>query len=210
MATPKKSNTQAAKSALKVLKRKGLYSGDLRKAPTDYAKRLARKYSDVVSGSSQVISVPRHATKRSKGVVAARKEAQSLAEAYGLAVRSKGAHLIVKTVTPEDRVIYSPRKKLIEIERQRTPDLVERIELRKHMEISENEDGTLDLSIRKLRDGESYVIPFGRGRGGIQYLYFGSKTELMRVLNEYSQRWGDMSDFVSIARLKRRNSKRSK
>ena len=196
--------TQETKSKLKVLKKKGLYSGDLRKAPTRYAESLTRKFSDVLSGHAKVITVPHHAGKKSKGIVAARKEASQLAEAYGLAVRNKGAHLIVKTVTPEDTISYSPKKKLLEIVRKRSDDVEERIELRKHLSLVKRESGEFDLDIRKLQNDESYVIPFNRGRGSIQYIYFADKAELMKVLNEYRSRWEGMENFVSIARLRRR------
>ena len=234
MAKAKSSAQQDIKAALKVLKKKGLYSGDLRKAPTSYAKRLTRRYSDVVSGSAHVISVPRHETKRDKGVVVARTEAKSLAEAYGLAVRAKGHHLIVNTVSAGDKVIYSPKKKLLEIERARGSDYVERIELRKHMELQQQRDGTLELGIRALKDGESYVVPFNRGNGQIQYLYFADKDALLAMLNQYGadrvdtrynrrerkskkgakynpviKGW-NAADYVSIARLKKAPRKRAK
>ena len=232
MAKAKSSAPQDIKAALKILKKKGLYSGDLRKAPTSYAKRMVRRYSDVVSGAAVVFSVPRHKTKRSTGMAAARAEAKSLAEAYGLAVRAKGYHLIVNTVSPDDKVIYSPKKKLLEIERARGSDYVERIELRKHMELQLQEDGTLELGIRTLKDGESYVVPFNRGNGQIQYLYFADKDALLAMLNQYGKdrvdtrynsrkrkkgakynpviKGWNAADYVSIARLKKAPRKRAK
>ena len=221
MVKRKAASRQETKAALKTLKAKGLYSGDLRKAPTDYARRLTRQYADVVKGSAHVISVPRRATKTSKGIVAARQEAKSLAEAYGLAVRNKGAHLVVKTVSPTDKVIYSPKKQLLEIERFRSSGIKERIELKSHMYLAPQSDGTLDWAIRDLRANESYAVPFNRGNGRIDYMYFGSKAELLAMLNEYGKdridprykprshkgnynpviKGWNVAPFVSVARL---------
>ena len=224
MAKKKSAAPSDTKAALKILKKKGLYSGDLRKAPTDYAKRLTRRYSDVVKGSAQVIAIPKIATAKNKGIVAARKDAKSLAAEYSLAVRAKGNHLIVKSVSPSDKVIYSPKKKLLEIEHKLGMDYVERIELRKHMALEVQEDGTLDFGIRDLKENETYVVPFNRGNGAIQYLQFADKAALMAMLNEYGRdridprskhgikikAWTDASDFVSIAHKRAVKRKRSK
>ena len=213
MARRSKASIVETKAALKVLKAKGLYSGDLRKAPTDYAARLTRQYREVVRGTAQVIRVPKVKAGRATGAVAARKEARSLADAYSLAVRAKGAHLIVKSVSPSDKVIYSPKKKLLEIEHKLGMDYVERIELRKHIELRVQGDGTLELGIRDLKENETYTIPFNRGNGAIQYLQFADKERLLAFLNEYGRDridprsrtggkikgWADAADFVSIA-----------
>ena len=118
------------KKSLKVLKRKGLYRGDLRKAPTDYSKRLARKYADVVQGHAAVFAIPQQATKKTKGAVAARTEAKSIADAYSEQVRSKGRHLIVKTVNSKDKITYDKKNHEAAITRQLGVEGQERIPLK--------------------------------------------------------------------------------
>ncbi len=53
-----------AKSDLAKLKKLGLYKGDARKAPTDYAQRQIRKYSDVLEGRAKVVTVPKRSVAR--------------------------------------------------------------------------------------------------------------------------------------------------
>lgn len=217
MPSDKRAKAQATKSKLKVLKSKGLYSGDLRKAPTRYAEGLTRKFSDVLAGKAEVVTVPRVTRAPAgtipirapggKGVVAARKTAKALAEEYSIAVRAKGNKLIVQKATAADRVIYSPRARTLELVRPFGDDQEERIPLRKEMHLTELPDNTIDFGIRKLRADESYAVPFRGKNGGIRYVYFGSHAELMAAINEYGPRWGDIPSNVTIARLKTRKRK---
>ena len=67
MATTKADKRQRdaeLRKSLKVLKRKGLYRGDLRKPPTRYARGLLKKFSDVISGRAAVVDVKRRADAR--------------------------------------------------------------------------------------------------------------------------------------------------
>jgi hypothetical protein len=85
------------KARLKELKKHGLYSGDLRKSPTRYAKSLIGKFGDVLSGRAAVVKTPSTAA----------------AKVYKSGYKTKGKLVIVPT-TPDRTITFNKKTGVIE------------------------------------------------------------------------------------------------
>jgi hypothetical protein len=171
MSNTSKSDTQALKDKLKVLKKHGLYSGDLRKQPTRYAKSLIKKFDDVISGNAQVVKVP-----KTKGEKQARAKARELADAFGDTVRAKGSHVIVKVKDKGEKARYVGGKQGGTIATTRT---LESGTVLTHEYIR----GGME-HLPPLRPGESYALPLKNGRS-IMYIYRAKEEEIYALANHY-------------------------
>jgi hypothetical protein len=89
------------RARLKELKKHGLYTGDLRRSPTRYAKSLIGKFGDVLSGRAAVVKTTSRAT----------------AKVYDKGYKTKGKLVIVPT---DPTRVFTFNKKTGEIEGRRT------------------------------------------------------------------------------------------
>jgi hypothetical protein len=199
MAKRSAKNSQHIKASLRVLKAKGLYSGDLRKAPTDYGKRLARKYSDVVTGQAVVTRVAAKPTKRGTGARAARLTAKSVADAYSTQIRAKGSRLIVQVPTSGTKAVYSPKRGIVELLQPQGKDTIIRIPLKSEGVLTVQPDNTVDVQFRPLKNNEAYYVPFVGKNGGVRYTPFADIQALKLAIERY-QHWGDVATNIVISK----------
>lgn len=180
---------QETKAALKQLKRKGLYHGDLRKAPTRYAEKLVDEFADVLAGRAQVVAVP----KRGIGKREASARARAIAEQFAGNIRAKENRLIVKVARPEEKAVYRPKAKEV-VTRYTRPTG----ELITHKYVAP-EAGRLP----PLGEGESYALPFNRGKKGIEYVMRATEEDIMALANEYEKKienpYRGATGFIQIA-----------
>lgn len=179
------------KKRVAALKKAGLYSGDLRKPVTDYAKRLTRKYADVLSGNAQVVKIPEK-TGDTKSAKEARLIARSLAREYEGIVKAKGSRVVVKVLPGEGRekVRYSPSHKTL-IASMKAGDssndmlFLRNVKLRVNPESKDLEFANLP----KLKNGERYVTTYKKG-DKIYYAYYASIDDYWRDRMTYDAQAG--------------------
>ncbi len=162
------------RTKLKQLKRRGLYSGDMRrKEPTRYAKNLVKKFEGFFEGSTKIVSVPRIKSKRSKGVREASKTAREIATKFERLMFSVGNKLMVRTAG--EKVFYKPKTKSIITRRLRTTGVEETHEF-------------VGIDLPDLNDDERYGIPLRRGKHPVEYLTRATKEEILALAEEYETR----------------------
>lgn len=178
---PRRTDAQV-KSDLKILKKAGLYSGDLRKAPTRYGRGQAKKYADVIGGGAKVISVPvEKQSHKNKGVKAAKAEARAVAADFPKTVRAKGNKLIVRVSRPSEVPTYSKKMKTLVIRHTNTAGQKLTYEYVRNLKVKELDQYGLPY----LNKNETFALPLSRGREGIEYSYRASAQEIMEVINSY-------------------------
>lgn len=174
---PRTARGQAAKPALAILKKSGLYKGDLRRSePSRYAVRLAEKFADVASGRAQVVAVPHIKSGRSKGARAANERAASLASEFSTVMRSKGSRVIVRTAHESERAHYSRATQSIITT---STDAAGRRITREYVHTAA--DGALPV----LGENQAYSLPFSRGKDGVFYIQRADADEILAVANQY-------------------------
>lgn len=169
------------KKQVAALKKAGLYSGDLRKPVTDYAKRLTRKYADVLAGTAQVVKIPEKRGEP-KSVREARATAKAIARDYEGVVRSKGSRVIVQVLPGEGREIvrYSPSHKTL-IASMKAGETYNDMIFNRNVKMQINPQ-TRDLefaNLPKLKNNERYVSVYKKG-DKIYYAYYANLEDLWR------------------------------
>jgi hypothetical protein len=207
MSSKKSGGSQAdTRSRVKKLKQAGLYKGDLRKPTTRYAKSLTRKYADVIEGRAKVITVPKTPTKRSKGVKAARQEAEALANKFQGIMRNKLDKVIVRVSHPKEKVGYSKREQKVYTSISRG----DQIETHEYAVV---QNGQLPA----LEKNQAYGLPVRRMGGEIGYIMRATEAEILALANEYEMRPKHMYkgatghiQIVYSGRLRRHRKPRTK
>lgn len=194
------------KSGVKKLKQAGLYSGDLRKPPTNYAKSLTKKYADVISGRAKVVTVPKSPTGRNTGTKAARAEARALADKFAGIMSSKQDKLIVKTSHPSEKVRYSKHEQKVYTEISRSGQ----IETHEYTTFSNGQ-------LPPLEKDQAYGLPVRRAGGEIGYIMRATEAEILALANEYEMRPKHMYkgatghiQIVYSGRLRRHRKRKTK
>jgi hypothetical protein len=188
---------------LQKLKKLGLYSGDLRKKkPSKYAKKLVDDFADVLNDRAQVISIPRHATKKSSGKRAADRTARELANEFGEVMRSKNGKVIVKTTSDRERAFYSEKEKTI-LTRSRFGD--DREIVRRYIRLKNGE-------LPELKNNELYSLPFARGRNGVEYLNRAEKEEILKIAFQYGHKasnpYRGAINYIMLGKMVRRRNRK--
>ena len=165
-------HTQEIKARLKVLKKKGLYKGDLRKAPTRYAAKLANDFADVASGRAQVVSIP---VTKGRGSKAAFAKAHELAERFSGTMRAKGNKVIVRVSHTSEKPIYFSAKDTI------ATSYTDSAGRRMYHEYLHADGSALPI----LSNEQTYALPFSRGVDGISYTYRATEAEILELANQY-------------------------
>jgi hypothetical protein len=153
----KSQSKEQVKRSLKKLREAGLYAPKHpRRAPTDYAKSLLKRFSDVLTGKARAVTV------KQKGR-AGHKLARSFVSGGGpgtvRAVRNK----VIVPVQAGERLSFAPKAKRIRVTRKVGRQRYVREPLQgKHRTVE---------SIRaQLRLGDSIAVPFYRGSRGTEYI----------------------------------------
>lgn len=207
MSSKKSKGAQASTRArVKKLKQAGLYTGDLRKPPTRYAKSLTKKYADVIEGRAKVVTVPKSPGKRNKGVKAARQEARALADKFQGIMRNKLDKVIVRVSHPKEKVGYSKRE-------QKVYTTINRGGQVETHEYAVLKDGQLP----PLEKDQAYGLPVRRSGGEIGYVMRATEAEILALANEYEMRPKHMYkgatghiQIVYSGRLRRHREKRQR
>jgi hypothetical protein len=166
---------QQLKESLKRLKRAGLYSGDLRKEPTKYAKQLTKKYSDYLNDKAVVVSIPKIKHGKSTGKRDANKTAKELAVKFSETMRAHGNKIVVGTAVNNEKAIYLPSQKTIVMKTKRADGSVV---LRIYSEKPEK-------SLPALGENQTFSLPFKRGRNGVDYVSMADEKEILALANIY-------------------------
>ena len=147
----KAANAQYKKSA-KILIRAGLYNPKvLSGQPTDYFKRLSRRYSDVIEGRAETVKVPNRAVAQSF--------ARAPVEKGGPAIRAKGARVVIAKKPGAGRARYNKKKNAIRRTQKTSGG---------SYVFSISPTGTR-TELPPLKRGQSYAVPVGRGN---EYIFF--------------------------------------
>lgn len=179
-----KGSDAKVKAQLKILKSKGLYSGDLRKAPTRYAKRQTRKFADVISGNAKVVTVKRTKIAGPKFAPAKYYTSRTYRK-FGFVVKQRK---VVIPIQPGEKVSLS--KGRVKVTRQVRGETYTRTPI----PILNRDVNNLP----ELRANQRYLIPFARGRGKIDYQTF-TREELIRLVTEYAKsKWQTMGEYIEI------------
>jgi hypothetical protein len=186
-------NSQAEKSGLKRLRKKGLYTPKKpRAAPTRYGRGLLKTFADVITGKASVVTVKpakQKGRKRTKGFAEARKFASG--EKPGT-VRAKRNKLVVPTQGGE-RAHYNPRTGKVRVTRRVGSDLYVREPLKGKIR-------TLDDLRARLRPNDRIAIPFNRGGRGVEWMNM-TPDEFHAFMGQYAQTYKNVLNFVEIFRL---------
>ena len=187
-------HTQEIKARLKVLKAKGLYSGDLRRAkPTRYATKLANDFADVAAGRAQVVKIAHSKTSKNSGSKAAKAKARELAASFSTTMRAKGDRVIVRVANRGERAVYSAKEDTIVTRYQ---DTAGRTVTHEYIKPSNER-------LPALNDNERYALPFSRGKDGISYIERATEAEILALANEYETKknnpYRDATSHIQIA-----------
>jgi len=158
---------------LKILKKQGLYSGDLRKKPTRYAKSLIHKFSDVIAGRATAVKLPDA------------KAAKPYAEGY----KTKGDRVVIPTA-PGQTFRFNPKTAEIEGKRVLPTGKVAK------SRILPREKGKLP-GMGPIPPGKTryYSIYFRRGTKLVLGYRTDSFAELQKFMEEYTD-YNDWQDYV--------------
>jgi hypothetical protein len=164
--------------ALKKLKALGLFSGDLRKKHhSKYAINLVKnKFADVLRGSAKVVTVPK-SQKRGEKSLAAKiaKDFAKNSDQYR-AVKNK---IVVRSARSDENFYFSKKHKNIISEYKNPIGETIRIE-----HLPQSKTGAPD-KLPDLRDGQSYMLAFSRGRDGVSYTFRATAQEIYDLALQY-------------------------
>jgi hypothetical protein len=150
--------SQDLKSNLKILKDRGLYKPkNSRAAPTGYAKRIAKKFSDVISGKASVVTA-KSAKHGGKGFIEAARLAMGDRAGTIRAVRNK---VIVPTQGGE-QARYSVKTGRVRVTRKTEGGTYVR-------ESFPGDHRSLKTIKAQLKPGDRVAVPLFRGRKGVEW-----------------------------------------
>lgn len=176
----KAEQSRRTKHALAQLKRKKLYKGDARKAPTHYGKSLVAKLSDVLKGKAAVITTTR---------TTARKYREA-----GFKVRGN------KIIVPKEKGERYKISKSGEITSTRRTLTGQKV--KKHVEPSKRET-VRDLPTHAPNGNRyQYAVPFKRGRDAFERFRFPDKESLQHFMQPgYDKRYPDWLQYVELEEI---------
>lgn len=163
---------------INILKRAGLYRPIKIGAPTDYARRIVKRFKDVVEGRAHVVKVPTRAIA---------KEFEQF--------RTKANRVVVPT-DMYGKPRYSKKEKALVKQRETTSGEKLSLKITPKKINEENEIPTLGKN-------QAYAVPFQRGGRKVHIVTFSNKEELLTFLKEYDQKYKDIQAHVEILTLKR-------
>jgi hypothetical protein len=163
------------KAEVALLKKAGLYSGDLRKPITDYAQRLTRRYADVIAGEAQVVKIS--PTKSS-----AKKIAEHLSNEYaGLVRKASGGKVIVKNLNKkyDEKLSYSHSEQTIVSTTKSGDERVRHVYLRNAgIRFNPKTMSYEAFNVPELKNNQRYAVPYLRN-GKLGYSYFANMDDLI-------------------------------
>lgn len=168
--------SQALKSDLKILRERGLYKPkNSRAAPTEYAKRIAKKFSDVISGKASVVTA-KSAKRGGKGFIEASRLAAGDRAGTIRAVRNK---VIVPTQGGE-QARYSVKTGRVRVTRKTEGGNYIR-------ETFPGDHRSLKAIKAQLKPGDRVAVPLFRGRKGVEWQTM-TPEEFEAFWRQYSNR----------------------
>lgn len=187
------------KSALRVLKKRGLYSGDARKAPTKYAKGLVNKLRDVVQGRAAVVTIKKQSrpSKRFVGpIIPGGIKTTRTFRNLGFITKRNKVVVPINTARGE-RATYNKKRNIITRTTKANGEIYRRFRI-------PFKRGTPVDRLPELKDNQRFSIPFNRGRRGVDFQNY-TRDELMQIIAQYTLpdakgeiRWEDIEDFIYI------------
>lgn len=159
-AQAKKRRDAQVRKDLAILKKKGLYKGELRRrTPTDYGRRLTRDLADVVKGDATVVTVG----KRSK-----------VREYKGAGFRGRFNKVVVPKKGASDTARYNKRAGIITVTREDHG-------IKRKVTIAPQRGDTLILPKPKKGKKYMFVVPFGGG----QRMRFDTAEQMIEFMMPY-------------------------
>lgn len=185
-------SSQAIKSGVKTLRKKGLYKPEKpRAAPTKYAKSLLRRFADVLSGHASVVTATPAKEKRKR-----KTKGFSAAKEYATTLRTTRNKIIVPTQAGEV-ARYSPRAKKILVTRRVGADRYIREPFKKPINTLSDLEGS-------LKRGDRIAVPLFRGSRGVDYRWM-TLDDFKAFWREYGpgtkRPYKNLGDHIEAARV---------